>query len=192
MDSISMNVVEKAKMFIYEENLVSFFLIILFIQYISLYFEKESSAIIFQPVIVGAIYTYINTEVKNGMYILLMSGLIASVVPFLLWKLFSKFIPHIALNTASAFACILIMDLLNCFSTSAIGYAFSSTVLIPQIGDGFLFSYLLAAMFAIVFIEIYDHIIASKFIHKKLGSSIHAIPSTKPKFISNTDPQSAA
>ena len=85
--SILMNVVEKAKTFIYEEKLVSFFLIVLFIQYISLYFKKVSTVVIFQPVIVSAIYTYINTELQNGIYIFLMSGLIASIIPFILWKL---------------------------------------------------------------------------------------------------------
>ena len=79
------------------------------------------------------------------------------------------------------------MDLLGCFSTSAIGYAFSSTILIPKIGQGFLFSYLLAAIFSIAFIEIYNQVFASKIIHKKL----HSIPTTKTKFISNTEPDSA-
>ena len=185
-----MNVVEKAKTFIYEEKLVSFFLIVLFIQYISLYFKKVSTVVIFQPVIVSAIYTYINTELQNGIYIFLMSGLIASIIPFILWKLLSKRIPHILLNTTSAFVCTLIMDLLGCFSTSASVYAFSSTALIPEIGNGFLFSYLLAAIFAIAFIEIYDFAISSTIVHKTFGS-IHSIPSTKPKFVSKTDPQSA-
>ena len=87
------------------------------------------------------------------------------------------------------------MDLFGCFATSAIGYAFSSTVLIPQIGQGFLFSYLLAAIFSIAFIEIYDAVFASKFISKrlKLESSIHShsIPTANLKFIYRKDPQSA-
>ena len=120
-----------------------------------------------------------------------MSGLIASVIPYVLWKLLHKKINHILLNTTAALACTLLMDLFGCFSTSAIGYAFSSTALIPKIGQGFLVSYLAAAIFTIVFIEIYDRLIASKFIGAKLESSIHSIPSTKPKFISNKDPQSA-
>jgi hypothetical protein len=120
-----------------------------------------------------------------------MSGLIASVIPYILWKLFNKQINHIWLNTTSAIICTLIMDLMGCFSTSAIAYAFSSTLLIPEIGQGFLFSYLLAAIFSIAFIEIYDAVIASKLVRKKIESPIHSIPDTKPKFTSKKDPQSA-
>ena len=85
------------------------------------------------------------------------------------------------------------MDLFGCFSTSAIGYAFSSTVLIPEIGLGFLFSYLLAAIFSIAFIEIYNAVFFSKLISKTLDLElpIHSIPNTKPKFTSSNDPQSA-
>jgi hypothetical protein len=61
--------IENIKRYIYEENLFSFFIILIFIQYISLYFEKISTIVIFQPVIVTAIYSYINTEIKEGMYI---------------------------------------------------------------------------------------------------------------------------
>lgn len=186
-----MNIIEKSKRYIYQENLISFFIILLLIQYISLYFNKISSIVIFQPVIVTAIYTYINTELKEGMYILLMSGLIASVIPYILWKLLNDKINHIWLNTASALVSTLIMDLLGCFSTSALGYAFSSTMLIPKIGKGFLFSYLLASIFAIAFVEIYDAIFASPFIRNRLESAIHSIPDTKRKFISKSDPQSA-
>lgn len=180
-------IIEKAKKYIYEENLISFFIIILLIQYISLYFEKVSTIVIFQPVIVTAIYTYINTEIKEGMYIFLMSGLIASIIPYILWILLNKKINHILLNTTSAILCTLTMDLFGCFATSAIGYAFSSTMLIPKIGQGFLFSYLLAAIFSIAFIEIYDQVFASKFIRKRL----HPVSTTKMKFISNKDPESA-
>lgn len=180
-----------AENYIYKERLVSFFIIVLFIQYISLYFEKVSSVLIFQPVIVTAIYTYINTEIKNGMYVFLMSGLIASVIPYVLWKLLNKQINHIWLNSSSAFVCTLIMDLMGCFSTSAIAYAFSSTMLIPKIGQGFLFSYLLAAIFSIAFIEIYNAVIASNLIRTKLELPIHSIHSTNLKFTSKKDPQSA-
>ena len=180
-------IIEQIKRYIYEENLFSFFIILILIQYISLYFEKLSTIVIFQPVIVTAIYTYINTEIKEGMYIFLMGGFIASIIPYVLWILLNKKINHIWLNTTSAILCTLIMDLLGCFSTSAIGYAFSSTILIPKIGQGFLFSYLLAAIFSIAFIEIYNQVFASKIIHKKL----HSIPTTKTKFISNTEPDSA-
>jgi hypothetical protein len=180
--------IENIKRYIYEENLFSFFIILIFIQYISLYFEKISTIVIFQPVIVTAIYSYINTEIKEGVYIFLMSGLIASIIPYILWTLLSKKINHIWLNTTSAILCTLIMDLFGCFSTSAIGYAFSSAVLIPEIGQGFLFSYLLAAIFSIALIEIYDRVFASKIIHKRL----HSIPTTNLKFISSKDPQSGA
>lgn len=183
-----MNVIKKSERYIYQENLISFFIIVLILQYISLYFKKISSIIIFQPVIVTAIYTYINTELKEGIYIFLMSGLIASTIPYVLWVLLNKKINHIWLNTTSALLCTLIMDLMGCFSTSAIGYAFSSTLLIPEIGQGFLFSYLLASIFAIAFIEIYDAVFASNFIRNRLETAIH---STKKKFISNSDPQSA-
>ena len=178
-------IIEKIKHYFYEENLFSFFIILIFIQYISLYFEKISAIVIFQPVIVTAIYTYINTEIKEGMYIFLMSGVIASIIPYVLWILLNKKINHIWLNTTSAILCALVMDLIGCFSTSAIGYAFSSTVLIPEIGQGFLFSYLLAAIFSIALIEIYNQVVASKFIHQKLHS-------TNPKFISTNDPDSGA
>ena len=184
-------IIEKAKMYIYEESLISFFIILLLIQYISLYFEKISSVIIFQPVMVSAIYTYINTELKEGVYILLMSGLIASVIPYILWTLLNKKINHIWLNTTSALLCTLIMDLFGCFSTSAIGYAFASMTLIPKIGQGFLFSYLAAAIFSIACIEIYDAVFASKFLKRRLETSIHSVPATKPKFTSKQDPQSA-
>jgi len=164
-------IIEKIKQYLYEKNLLSFFIILIFLQYISLYFEKISTIVIFQPVIVSGIYSYINTEIKQGMYIFLMGGVIASIIPYVLWMLLNKKINHIWLNTTSAILSALIMDLLGCFSTSAIGYAFSSTVLIPEIGPGFLFSYLLAAIFSIAFIEIYDQIFASKIIHKKLHST---------------------
>ena len=175
-------IIEQIKRYIYEENLFSFFIILILIQYISLYFEKLSTIVIFQPVIVTAIYTYINTEIKEGMYIFLMGGFIASIIPYVLWILLNKKINHIWLNTTSAILCALLMDLVGCFSTSAIGYAFSSTVLIPKIGQGFLFSYLLAAIFSIAFIEIYNQVFASKIIHKKLHS-------TNPKFISKNEPE---
>jgi len=164
-------IIEKIKQYLYEKNLLSFFIILIFLQYISLYFEKISTIVIFQPVIVGGIYSYINTEIKQGMYIFLIGGVIASIIPYVLWMLLNKKINHIWLNTTSAILSALIMDLLGCFSTSAIGYAFSSAVLIPEIGPGFLFSYLLAAIFSIAFIEIYDQIFASKFIRKKLHST---------------------
>ena len=186
-----MNVIEKSERYIYQENLISFFIIVLILQYISLYFKKISSVILFQPVIVTAIYTYINTELKEGIYIFLMSGLIASTIPYVLWVLLNKKINHIWLNTTSALLCTLIMDLMGCFSTSAIGYAFSSTLLIPEIGQGFLFSYLLASIFAIAFIEIYDSIFATNFIRNRLETAIHSIPDTKKKFISKLDSQSA-
>jgi hypothetical protein len=179
-------IIEKIKQYLYEENLFSFFIILLFLQFISLYFEKISTIVIFQPVIVTAIYTYINTEIKEGMYIFLMGGLIASIIPYVLWILLNKKINHIWLNTTSAILCTLIMDLFGCFSTSAIGYAFSSVVLIPKIGQSFLFSYLLAAIFSIAFIEIYNQLFASNIIHTKL----HSIPTTNMKFISSKDPQS--
>ena len=54
-------IIEKIKQYFDEENLFSFFIILIFIQYISLYFEKISAIVIFQPVIVTAIYSYINT-----------------------------------------------------------------------------------------------------------------------------------
>ena len=186
-------IIEKIKRYIYEEDLFSFFIILILIQYISLYFEKISTIVIFQPVIITAIYTYINTEIKEGVYIFLMSGLIASIIPYVLWILLNKKINHIWLNTTSAILCTLIMDLLGCFSTSAIGYAFSSTMLIPEIGKGFLFSYLLAAIFSIASIEIYNQVFASKLISKrlKLESSIHSIPTTNKKYFSNTEPDSA-
>jgi hypothetical protein len=114
-----------------------------------------------------------------------MGGLIASIIPYVLWISLNKKINHIWLNTTSAILCALIMDLLGCFSTSAIGYAFSSTTLIPEIGQGFLFSYLLAAIFSIAFIEIYNQLFASKIIRKRLHST------TNKKFISSTDPESA-
>jgi hypothetical protein len=180
-------IIEQLKRYIYEENLFSFFIILIIIQYISLYFENISTIVIFQPVIVTAIYTYINTEIKEGLYIFLMGGFIASIIPYVLWILLNKKINHIWLNTTSAIVCALIMDLLGCFSTSAIGYAFSSTRLIPEIGQGFLFSYLLAAIFSIALIEIYDQVFASKLISKRL----HSIPTTNKKFISNTEPDSA-
>ena len=182
-----MNVIEKSERYIYQENLISFFIIVLILQYISLYFKKISSVILFQPVIVTAIYTYINTELKEGIYIFLMSGLIASTIPYVLWVLLNKKINHIWLNTTSALLCTLIMDLMGCFSTSAIGYAFSSTLLIPEIGQGFLFSYLLASIFAIAFIEIYDAVFATNFIRNRLETAIHSIPDTKKKFISKLD-----
>jgi hypothetical protein len=185
--------IENIKRYIYEEKLFSFFLIIIFIQYISLYFKNFSTIVIFQPVIVTAIYIYINTEIKDGMYIFLMGGLIASIIPYVLWTLFNKKINHIWLNTTSAVLCTLIMDLLGCFSLSAIAYAFSSTALIPKIGQGFLFSYLLAAIFSIAFIKIYDVVFSSKLISKMLVLELpmHSIPNTKTKFISSKDPQSA-
>lgn len=154
----------------------------------SLYLEKTLAIVVFQPVIVTAIYTYINTELQNGIYIFLMSGVIASVIPYVLWKLLNKKVSNIWLNTSSALLSTLVMDMMGCLSTSAIGYAFSSTVLIPEIGRGFLFSYLVAVIFSIVFIEIYDTVFASKTISKTLESPIH---NTKNKFISATDPQSA-
>ena len=120
-----------------------------------------------------------------------MSGLIASTIPYVLWVLLNKKINHIWLNTTSALLCTLIMDLMGCFSTSAIGYAFSSTLLIPEIGQGFLFSYLLASIFAIAFIEIYDAVFATNFIRNRLETAIHSIPDTKKKFISKLDSQSA-
>ena len=185
-------IIEKMKQYIYQEKIFSFFIIIIFIQYISLYFENISTIVIFQPVIVTAIYTYINTNRKNGMYIFLMSGLIASIIPYVLWVLLNKKINHIWLNTTSAILCTLLMDLFGCFATSAIGYAFSSTILIPKIGPGFLFSYLLAAIFSIAFIEIYDAVFASNLISKNLELPLHSsIPDTKSKFIFNTNPQSA-
>lgn len=182
-------IIEKIKQFIYQEKLFSFFIIIILIQYISLYFEKFSTIVIFQPVIVTAIYTYINTEIQTGMYIFLMSGLVASIIPYVLWILLNKKINNIWLNTTSALLCALIIDLLGCFSTSAIGYAFSSTVLIPEIGSGFLFSYLLAAIFSIAFIEIYDAVFASNFISKKIELPLHS--NNKLKFISSKNSQSA-
>jgi hypothetical protein len=185
------NIIIRAETYIYKESLISFFIIVLIIQYISLYFEKVSSVLIFQPVIVPAIYTYINSEIKNGIYIFLMSGLIASVIPYVLWKLFNKQINHIWLNTTSAIVCTLVMDLMGCFSTSAIGYAFSSTVLIPEIGQGFLFSYLIAAIFSIAFIEIYDKVFDFKLVRSKLELPIHSRVNIKPKFTSNKDSQSA-
>lgn len=184
-------IIEKAENYIYQENLISFFIIVLIIQYISLYFEKVSTIVIFQPVIVTAIYTYINSEIKNGIYIFLMSALIASIIPYILWKLFNKRINHIWLNTSSAIVCTLMMDLMGCFSTSAIAYAFSSTVLIPEIGQGFLFSYLIAAIFSIAFIEIYDAVFGANLSSKKIELPIHSIPDTKSKFTSNKDLQSA-
>jgi hypothetical protein len=193
-NSHSQEILEKAKNFIYQENLISFFIILLLIQCISLYFEKISDIQMFQPVIVSSIYTYINTELKTGIYIFLMSGIIASVIPFILWHLLNKKINHIWLNTASALLCTLLMDLLGCFSTSAIGYAFSSTVLIPKIGQGFLFSYILAAISAIIFIEIYYAIFGTIFIRKNVESSTHSnkySPITKPKFTYKQYSQSA-
>ena len=91
---------------------------------------------------------------------------------YVLWKLLNKKVSNIWLNTSSALLSTLVMDMMGCLSTSAIGYAFSITVLIPEIGNGFLFSYLVAAIFSIVF--------ASKIISKKLESPIHT---TKQKFI---------
>ena len=176
-------IIKKAEKYIYDENLISFFILLLIIQYLSLYLEKTSSIVIFQPVIVTAIYTYINTELQNGIYIFLMSGVIASVIPYVLWKLLNKKVSNIWLNTSAALLSTLVMDMMGCLSTSAIGYAFSSTVLIPEIGNGFLFSYLVAAIFSIVFIEMYDTVFASKFISKKLESPIH---NTKPKFIAQS------
>ncbi len=180
-------IIRSAENYIYQERMISFFIIVLLIQYISLYFEKVSTIVIFQPVIVSAIYHYINSEIKNGMYVFLMSGLIASVIPYILWKLLNKRINHIWLNTSSALLCILIMDLMGCLSTSAVGYAFSSTLLIPEIGQGFLFSYLLAAIFSIAFIEIYDAVFASNIIRTKIESPIHSVPDIKL----NKEPQSA-
>jgi uncharacterized membrane protein len=110
-----------------------------------------------------------------------MSGVIASSIPYVLWMLLNKKINHIWLNTASAILCALVMDLVGCFSPSAIGYAFSSTVKIPEIGPGFLFSYLLAAIFSIALIEIYNEVVASKIINKKL----HV---TTPNIISKNEP----
>ena len=187
-------IIERLKKYIYQDNLISFFIILLLLQYISLYFEKVSSIVIFQPVILTAIYAYINTELQNGMYIFLMSGIIASVIPYILWNLLNKRINHIWLNTSSALLCTLIMNLFNCFSTSAVGYAFSSTLLIPKLGQGFLFSYLTAAIFSILFIEIYDAVFASNLIRKTLEEPIHSssISHVNSNFISSNDPESAA
>lgn len=176
-------IIEQIKQYLYEYNLFSFFIILIFIQYISLYFEKISTIVIFQPVIVTAIYSYINTEIKEGVYVFLMSGVIASIIPYVLWILLNKKINHIWLNTTSAILCALVMDLVGCFSAAAIGYAFSSTVLIPKIGPGFLFSYLLAAIFSIALIELYDQVFASKIIHNKLHS-------LNPNIISKNEPDS--
>lgn len=178
-------IIERLKLYIYEENLISFFIILLILQYISMYFEKVSTIIIFQPVIVTAIYTYINTELQNGMYIFLMAGLIASLIPYILWNLLNKRINHIWLNTSSALLSALMMKLFGCFSPPAVGYAFSSTVLIPKLGQGFLFSYLTAAIFSILFIEIYDAVFASNLIRKTLEEPIHYVAETKDKSISN-------
>ena len=184
-------IIDKLKTYIYQENLISFFVILVLLQYISLYFKKISSVVIFQPVIVTAIYSYINSQLKNGIYILLMSGLIASIVPYLLWQLLNKKINHIWLNSMSALLSTLLMDLFGCFSTSAIGYAFSSTILIPDIGRGFLFSYLIMAIFTIFFIEIYDAVFASIFFRNKFESPLHSMPSSVLKFNSSSDSQSA-
>ena len=181
-------IIEKAKKNIYDESLISFFILLLSIQYLSHYLEKILAIGIFHPVIVPAIYTYINTEIQNGIYIFLMSGVIASVIPYVLWKLLNKKVSNIWLNTSSALLSTLVMNIMGCLSTSAIGYAFSSTTLIPEIGQGFLFSYLVAVIFSIVFIEIYNTLFASKFISKTLESPIHT---TKQKFISARDLQSA-
>lgn len=153
----------KYKNFEKKYNYKSDYLIIFFFVCIVLLFEYLDNNItiynisLFITPIIIACYTYIKSF--NSIYQIIIGGLIASIIAFIMNKTIYGKIHNTFYFGIMSLLIISMMYYTNSFELSAYGYALLSNQLIPVIGIGYIFSYIIGVMIFIITFHFYKVIL---------------------------------
>lgn len=147
---------------VYKHHLILFIILSLVILYMSGWsIFTENSIQIYQMSLLTDIYNYINYPIT--VYEFLMSGVIASVVSYGLYRLLSKRVNKIVMNIVISFFVLLFMILFECILIGPLVYALDAVELIPKLKTGFLYSFVIGC----VIVVLLYHFFLNVFIYMK-------------------------
>jgi hypothetical protein len=156
------NFIKKNIVEIEQKHLIVFVIVILLLQYVSIYLEKNFNLTLFRiPLVTGA-YLFLATDITAYQY--LKDAIICTVIAYLIFIFCNKRFSDVIVTTATIFAVTFAMFYSsNAISVPSIAYAISGVKLIPKLGYNFILYYLYAVAFVIAVIYILRYL-SKKFV----------------------------
>jgi hypothetical protein len=159
-----------------QNHVISFLIIIITLQSIGVYIStktKYDTSPFRIPLVIGT-YVYLTQQITPIQY--LTSGLICSVLAFIIFKLCCKVFNSIIIETITIFCIIFAMLFVNnLVHIASIAYAMTGITLIPKLGYNYILYYLYGILFVIALVQILT-LIHNNLLPNSVKSKILTIP----------------